>query len=129
MLIVAASSNGIKIVVTQGTRTLEEQAALYAKGRTAPGPIVTNAKPGSSYHNFSLAFDIAVVGADGKITWDTKVDVDHDSEPDYIEVGLLGESLGLEWGGRFKSLVDLPHFQVSFGLSLKDLRSGKRPPL
>ena len=40
-----------------GRRTMEEQAGLYAKGRTKPGKIVTKAKPGQSYHNYGLAFD------------------------------------------------------------------------
>jgi peptidoglycan L-alanyl-D-glutamate endopeptidase CwlK len=40
-----------------GRRTMEEQAALYAKGRTSGGRIVTKARPGESYHNHGLAFD------------------------------------------------------------------------
>lgn len=40
-----------------GRRTMEEQAELYAKGRTKAGKIVTKAKPGQSYHNYGLAFD------------------------------------------------------------------------
>ena len=40
-----------------GRRTMEEQAGLYAKGRTKPGKIVIKAKPGQSYHNYGLAFD------------------------------------------------------------------------
>jgi peptidoglycan L-alanyl-D-glutamate endopeptidase CwlK len=40
-----------------GRRTMEEQAALFAKGRTSGGRIVTKAKPGQSYHNYGLAFD------------------------------------------------------------------------
>ena len=42
-----------------GRRTMEEQAALFAIGRTAPGRIVTKARPGESYHNHGLAFDWA----------------------------------------------------------------------
>jgi hypothetical protein len=42
-----------------GLRTFEAQEALYAKGRTAPGVIVTNALPGSSFHNYGLATDWA----------------------------------------------------------------------
>ena len=42
-----------------GRRTMEEQAALFAIGRTAPGKIVTKARPGESYHNHGLAFDWA----------------------------------------------------------------------
>jgi len=41
-----------------GLRTYEEQDALYAQGRTAPGPKVTNAPGGHSNHNFGLAFDM-----------------------------------------------------------------------
>ncbi len=40
-----------------GLRSFEEQGQLFAKGRTAPGPIVTRAKPGMSYHNYGLATD------------------------------------------------------------------------
>src|SRR5947209_4113201 len=48
---------GTLIRVTQGLRTVEEQDALYAQGRTAPGKIVTNCPGGLSYHNFGLAVD------------------------------------------------------------------------
>jgi len=40
-----------------GRRTMEEQAALYSLGRSAPGRIVTKARAGESYHNYGLAFD------------------------------------------------------------------------
>lgn len=59
-LIHAAAKQGIEIKVISGTRTYEEQNALYEQGRTKPGEIVTNAKPGYSSHQFSIAFDIAV---------------------------------------------------------------------
>jgi len=118
-LIAKAHAEGIDLVVTQGLRTIAEQNALYAQGRTAPGKIVTKAKGGSSYHNFGLAFDIAVRNADGSIDWDTaKL---------YSRVGQLGKSIGLEWGDDFKSIKDTPHFQLTFGLTLSQLRAGKRP--
>ena len=50
---------GIKIKIGECLRTVAEQNALYAKGRTAPGSIVTNAK-GDSYpsmHHWGVAFD------------------------------------------------------------------------
>jgi peptidoglycan L-alanyl-D-glutamate endopeptidase CwlK len=47
----------IEPLIYCGRRTMEEQAALYAKGRTIIGKIVTKAKPGESYHNYGLAFD------------------------------------------------------------------------
>jgi len=40
-----------------GRRTMEEQTALFAIGRSAPGKIVTKARAGESFHNFGLAFD------------------------------------------------------------------------
>lgn len=116
----------VPVMITQTLRSMDEQATLYARGRTAPGRIVTYAKPGQSYHNYGLAFDVAIL-KDGTPTWDTKVDVNDNEVEDYLEVGLLGEKLGLTWGGRWR-FVDLPHFQYTFGLSINDLLAGKRPP-
>jgi len=49
----------IGLALRRGTayRTKHRQAALYARGRTKPGPIVTWAQPGESAHNFSMAQD------------------------------------------------------------------------
>lgn len=119
-LIKKAYTEGIYIQVTQGFRSIEEQNELYAQGRTKPGKIVTKAKGGQSIHNYGLAFDIAVLNKDGSINWnDTSL---------YVKVGQLGKSLGLEWGGDWKTIKDMPHFQYTFGLTLKDLQKGKRPP-
>lgn len=120
-LIEKAYSEGIWILVTQGLRTIAEQNALYAQGRTTSGKIVTNAKGGTSYHNFGLAFDFAVYNSDGKtINWTI------DSR--WKRVGAIGKSLGLEWGGDFKSIKDVPHFQLTFGLTTAQLRAGAKPP-
>lgn len=43
---------------TQTLRSSAKQTALYAQGRTTPGPIVTWAEGGRSYHNYGLAVDI-----------------------------------------------------------------------
>ena len=50
-------------------RTCQEQAKLYAQGRTAPGEIVTEAKPGQTPHEFGLAVDVVLI-VDGKEVWD-----------------------------------------------------------
>ncbi len=47
--------------VVAGHRSHEEQDALYAQGRTAPGKIVTNAKAGQSKHNTSPSKAIDVI--------------------------------------------------------------------
>ena len=126
-LVFDAYDAGVPILITQTLRSMDEQATLYAKGRTAPGRVVTYAKPGHSWHNYGLAFDVAVL-KDNKPTWDTKVDVNDNEVQDYLEVGLLGEKLGLTWGGRW-TFVDLPHFQYTFGLKLNDVLNGTRPPV
>jgi peptidoglycan L-alanyl-D-glutamate endopeptidase CwlK len=118
-LIKVAKREGINILITQGLRTIEEQNQLYAKGRTAPGKKVTNAKGGYSYHNYGLAFDFAIYNKDGRtLNWNV--------DNEWMRVGELGESLGLEWGGRWTSFKDYPHFQLTFGLSIDELRSGAR---
>lgn len=50
----AAKELGYVVKVICGTRSWTEQNELYAKGRTAPGPRVTNAKAGSSWHNYGV---------------------------------------------------------------------------
>lgn len=101
------AENGVPFMVTSTYRSQEEQDALYAQGRSAPGKVVTWTR--HSRHTSRRAFDIAVL-SHGKPTWDTKVDVDGDSVPDYVEAGRLGEKAGLTWGGRWKK-PDYAHFQ------------------
>lgn len=65
---VLAVSTGLWYV-TQGFRTAEEQDADYAKGRSLPGEVITNARAGESPHNFGLAVDVTLV-IGGKDVWD-----------------------------------------------------------
>ena len=65
-LIGAAATIGMELYVVHTFRTIEEQDAIYAKGRTAPGDVVTNVKGGASYHNYGLAFDVAFEDEYGK---------------------------------------------------------------
>lgn len=114
-LILKASGVGVELVVTQTYRTPEEQAGLYAKGRTEPGPIVTHAPPGYSWHEFRRAFDVAIQHFPGDMT---KADL---YDGPWENVGALGESVGLEWGGRWKR-PDRPHFQHTGGFTLAYMR-------
>ena len=101
-LVQKAALSGIQIRVINGTRTYAQQDALYAKGRTAPGPRVTNARGGYSNHNFGIAFDVGVFAGSKYLP----------ESPKYRAVGVLGTDLGLEWGGSWTSIVDQPHFQL-----------------
>ena len=99
-------AKGLKIGIGECVRTVAEQDALYAQGRTKPGKVVTNAK-GSTYssmHQWGVAFDF--YRNDGKGAYE-------DSDGFFSKVGQIGQSLGLEWGGSWKSIIDKPHFQLS----------------
>ena len=109
-LIELAKNEGIEILVTSTLRTFDEQAELFAIGRTKPGKIVTNAKPGQSWHNFGLAFDVVPL-VNGKAIWDS---------PFWKRIGELGKSVGLTWGGDFKSFKDKPHFEYHPNLTLAE---------
>lgn len=111
---------------TQALRTIEEQDGLYAQGRSKPGKIVTNAKGGTSYHNYGLAVDIVLILENKQISWDMKTDYDDDNFPDWMECVRIFESHGWEWGGRWISFKDFPHFQKTFGYSIKQLQNTDR---
>jgi peptidoglycan L-alanyl-D-glutamate endopeptidase CwlK len=110
-------------------RTLAEQDALYAQGRTTAGGIVTYAKGGQSYHNYGLAIDIVfLIDKDGNGTyetasWDFKLDVDNDGTIDFEEVDQVFKMYG--WVGLYKAdgkRWDFPHFQKPSKYSVIDLK-------
>lgn len=117
----AVISQNITIRVVQGLRTIQEQNELYAQGRTKPGKIVTNAKGGSSYHNYGLAIDFAFLVNGKEISWDTSKDFDNDKIADWLEVVNIFKSKGYEWGGDWKT-KDNPHLEKRFGLSWQKLQ-------
>ena len=102
-LYLACKDKGINIKIISGYRSFDEQEKLYAQGRTTPGPIVTNSRGGQSNHNSGKAFDIAIIGKNGEIEWES---------PEYSNAGKIGESLGLSWGGNWKTFKDEPHFET-----------------
>lgn len=100
---------GINVLIYCTLRSNAEQDALYAIGRSKPGAIVTNAKAGQSLHNpvpgtgKSRAFDCVPL-ENGKPMWNDRAT--------YLKMGLLGESVGLTWAGRWTGkLRETAHFQ------------------
>lgn len=107
---------GLNVTIYSTYRDHESQNELYAQGRTKPGKVVTKAKGGDSFHNWKVAFDAAPI-VNGSIPWnDAKL---------FEKMGAIGESVGLEWGGRWK-FKDMPHFQFTGGLSIADFKAGKQ---
>ena len=118
-LLQEAKKQGLNVKIIDTYRSPERQDYLYAQGRTRPGKIVTNAtgRDMTSYHNWRLAFDCI----------QNKKGAEYDSA--FLnKLGKIGQSIGLEWGGGWSGFKDAPHFQYTFGLSIKDLKSGKKPP-
>jgi peptidoglycan LD-endopeptidase CwlK len=104
---------GIDVLITSTFRDNESQAYIYAQGRTRAGRIVTNARPGQSWHQHKLAFDFVPI-QNGKAMW-------NDSRT-FKRCRAIGEALGLE-GLDF----EMAHLQARGGLSLAQARAGKQP--
>ena len=100
---------GLRVLIYCTLRSNDEQQSLYEQGRTKPGHIVTNAKPGQSMHNpdktgKSRAFDAVPVNKSGVAQWADLSSIE--------KMGEAGEAVGLEWAGRWRgSLHEMVHFQ------------------
>lgn len=109
----ACHREGVDVLIYCTLRSNDEQAKLYAKGRTEPGKIVTNARPGESAHNPDLsgkssAFDCCPL-LHGKPVWGSSTKEDAAL---WSKMGSIGESVGLVWSGRWQGkLREMAHFQ------------------
>ncbi|RDW15024.1 M15 family metallopeptidase [Oceanobacillus chungangensis] len=127
ILLQQAAESSINLVITDEFRTFEEQDALFERGRTTQGNIVTNARAGETYHNYGLAIDYALINEAGDYIWDTTYDGNNNGISDWFEVAELAKDLGFEWGGDWSGFKDYPHLQMTFGLSIHQLQDGMRP--
>lgn len=108
----------VTVEVISGLRSWQQQAALYAQGRTKPGRIVTKAPAGSSWHNYGLAMDLGLFQR-GRYLDETSPAV---AAKLYAKLGSLAAALGIEWAGTWKSFPEGPHFQWTGGLTLAEAR-------
>lgn len=115
--VAACKKQQIDVLIYNTYRDNEAQNAEYAKGRTKPGKIVTNAQGGQSYHNWRCAFDFVPL-VKGVPAWS-------DSAL-YLRCGIIAESVGLEWAGRWVSFRETAHCQYTGGLKIADLKAGKK---
>ena len=97
------------MTVVYGHRSHDEQAALYAQGRTAPGSIVTNARPGQSRHNSfpSQAVDV-IPYLYHRGSWDWM-----HIEPLARHIKRVAKEMGIAvtWGGDWK-MRDGAHWEL-----------------
>ena len=118
----ACEVRGVVVLGYCFRRTPEEQAALYAQGRTAPGAIVTKAKPWKSAHQYGRAWD-AVPLLHGKPDWSYS-DLDRDETPDEPWWRVMVEEadrLGIEWAGRWTGFREYVHWQILDGHTIEEL--------
>jgi hypothetical protein len=122
--IACLEEDGFYPLITQATRTNEMQTALYAQGRESlaevnrlraiagESPItedenkstVTDAKAGSSKHNFGRAIDIVNYPNNAYADWDN---IDF-----YQAVRVyLSQDIGWVWGGDWSKRKDYGHFE------------------
>lgn len=100
---------GLTVLIYCTLRSNEEQAALYAQGRSTGGRIVTNAKAGQSLHNpnpktgKARAFD-AVPTVGGIAQWSNTRAI--------AIMGAAGQAVGLEWAGAWRGFKERVHFQL-----------------
>ena len=98
---------GIYICIAQAFRSFAEQNALYAKGRTVAGSIVTNARGGQSNHNYGVAVDLCIYPN----TFD-KVLFLQPSDPRMKKIVSAMKRRGMKWGGDWSGFPDYPHFEL-----------------
>ncbi|MEO7178597.1 MAG: M15 family metallopeptidase [Allosphingosinicella sp.] len=95
-------SDGTDARIISGTRTYAEQTELFRQGRFGnPGPVVTNARAGQSWHNFGLAWDIGLFAGGSYVKADRP----------YRDAAPRGKVRDVEWGGDWTSFKDFPHYQ------------------
>jgi peptidoglycan L-alanyl-D-glutamate endopeptidase CwlK len=129
-MMVQCAETGLPVLVTCTLRSSDEQAALFAQCRQpllvvnklraiAKLPpiteadnarIVTKAKPGQSLHETGRAIDIYPLDG-GKIVYDAKSSL-------WLVLGAIGESIGLEWAGRWERFREMAHFQKSLSFEV-----------
>ena len=110
-LLKTLSDEGIPFRLFEGFRSPARQSYLYSQGRTRPGPIVTRARPGESYHQYGLAGDF-VLFENGSWTWNTR---GVRKRYYWARLQAVGKRLGLE-----PLSFELPHLQLA-GLRIQDL--------
>lgn len=90
-------THGYEMVLLEGYRSPQRQNSLSGR--------VTNARAFQSYHQFGLAADVAFK-RDGKVVISER---DPWAMKGYQLYGQVAESVGLVWGGRWKTILDYGH--------------------
>lgn len=119
-----ALAHGEKLMayVFEAWRSPERQAQLYAQGRTAPGKIVTYAKPGESWHAHGVAVDLVFDGSPAAgVQWNWEGDYVDGKRGDYERLAKIVKAQpDIEWLGDKN--IEMAHFQMSLGVTISEAK-------
>ncbi len=119
LLMEAIKECPIDFTIISGVRTTAEQQALYAQGRTLPGKKVTNVDGVYKKSNHQAKNDGFGYAVDLYPYVNGSVQVNHKDVPkwlkeiaEHIKKVAFCMKIEITWGGDWKSLVDMPHFEL-----------------
>jgi hypothetical protein len=92
----------VDFLVIEGLRTKARQAYLLDAGKS---------RTMNSYHLTGHAVDIAPI-VDGKVSWEWK---HYYPLADAMMAAAKELNVKIEWGGKFKTFPDAPHWQIPRG--------------
>lgn len=110
-LLEKAAVAGLVVDVFEGYRSFARSDELAQRNAK-----VSNAKGGTSWHNYGLAVDVVFKDKKGAWSWA--------EENDWNLLGKCGKSVGLIWGGNtlrggdFEKMDDRPHFEWHPGFDI-----------
>lgn len=113
-VLAAMAALGFPMKIVQGLRTVEEQQALFAQGRTKPGKVVTNCDGVRKKSNHQAAADGLGRAVDCAFVDDktTPEDETWSEKSPWTAYGAVAKAVGLVWGGDWKGINDRPHIEL-----------------
>lgn len=112
-LIEQCEAKGIELAFVETYRTHAKQNEYKGMGKK-----YTRSGGGKSKHQYGLAVDVVPI-VNGEAQWDNIVL--------WRKIGVIGERLGLRWGGRWRHPFDPGHFEWTGGLNTVALSAGYKP--
>ena len=105
-LIARCCEAGILVMIITTGRTLEEQRKALENGfsSTMNGKHLPQPPEGKSKAIDVCPYEEFQLHGPDKLQWNS-------SDPIWTKIGLIGEKLGLRWGGRWKRPFDPGHFE------------------
>ena len=106
-LLARGAEAGIPLMIIDTLRTIEEQTAAVKNGfsSTMRGKHLPQPPSGKSKAMDVCPYSEFQLHGPDKLQWDS-------TDPSWLKIGLIGESLGLKWGGRWKQPHDPGHFEM-----------------